>query len=67
MNAFNHVHSRLFLIAQKALVVRGGQKVTLDAFELVIGDIVFVRAGDRVPADIRILEAKQFKVSIASI
>jgi magnesium-transporting ATPase (P-type) len=39
-------------------VLRDGQKLTLDADELVRGDIVFVTAGDKVPADIRILEAK---------
>jgi sodium/potassium-transporting ATPase subunit alpha len=34
----------------------------MNAEELVVGDIVYVKFGDRLPADIRIIEAKGFKV-----
>ena len=34
----------------------------MNAEELVVGDIVFVKFGDRLPADIRVIEAKGFKV-----
>lgn len=40
----------------KAVVLRGGEKMQIDARELVVGDVVFVRLGDIVPADMRILE-----------
>jgi sodium/potassium-transporting ATPase subunit alpha len=36
----------------------------MNAEDLVVGDIVFVKFGDRLPADIRIIEAKGFKVHI---
>ena len=42
---------------------RDGDKVTIKAEELVVGDIVEVKFGDRIPADIRVLEARSFKVS----
>ena len=35
----------------------------IKAEELVVGDIVEVKFGDRIPADIRVLEARSFKVS----
>ena len=50
------------LIPQYALCLRDGEKLTLKAEELTLGDIIEVKFGDRVPADIRILEAKGFKV-----
>ncbi len=50
------------LVPQFATVVRSGETVTIHAEELTIGDIVLVKFGDRIPADIRILEASQFKV-----
>ena len=46
-----------------ALVIRDGQKIEIRVEDLVQGDIVEVKGGDRVPADIRILSAFGFKVS----
>ncbi|HEV7240722.1 MAG TPA: HAD-IC family P-type ATPase [Thermoanaerobaculia bacterium] len=45
-----------------ARVRRNGVDVPIPAEELVIGDIVLVGAGDRVPADLRILEAAAVRV-----
>ena len=50
------------MVPQYATVLREGQKFTLKAEEIVIGDIVEVKFGDRIPADIRIIEARSFKV-----
>ncbi|XP_057376571.1 sodium/potassium-transporting ATPase subunit alpha-B-like isoform X2 [Daphnia carinata] len=55
------------LVPQFALVVRDGQKVTLKAEQLTVGDVVEVKFGDRIPADIRIVEARQFKVDNSSL
>merc|ERR1719427_1220418 len=56
------------LVPQYALVRRnGGEKVTVEAEELTLGDIVEVKFGDRVPADIRVLEARGFKVDNSSL
>merc|ERR1711970_367841 len=55
------------LVPQYALVRRDGEKVTMTAAELTLGDIVEIKFGDRVPADIRILEARQFKVDNSSL
>ena len=41
----------------RALALRDGVRVTLPAEELVPGDIVLLEAGNRVPADLRLIES----------
>ncbi|GAA0711512.1 cation-transporting P-type ATPase [Dactylosporangium roseum] len=48
------LHSK---ISHRALAVRGGHPVAVDVTALVPGDVVDLRLGDVVPADIRLLEA----------
>lgn len=52
---------------QFATVIREGEKVTVRAEDLVLGDVVEVKFGDRVPADLRIIEARGFKVDNSSL
>ncbi len=44
------------LLAPKATVLRDGARLTIPAQELVLGDIVQVEAGDKLPADLRLLQ-----------
>ena len=44
------------------MVLRGGRHMTLQVDNLVVGDVVDVKFGDRIPADIRILHSAGFKV-----
>ena len=55
------------MVPQFAVAIRDGQKTTMKAELLCIGDLVEVKFGDRIPADIRIVEAKQFKVDNSSL
>ncbi|XP_033353676.1 sodium/potassium-transporting ATPase subunit alpha-like [Bombus vosnesenskii] len=55
------------MLPQKTKVLRDGEKKVLSVAELVIGDIVLLETGDRVPADIRILECQGLKIDNASI
>merc|ERR1711876_149145 len=55
------------LVPQYALVRRNGEKVTIPASELTLGDVVEVKFGDRLPADLRVVEARQFKVDNSSL
>lgn len=50
------------LSAPSAKVIRDGQKNTIPARELVVGDIVFLEAGDYIPADGRIIDSQSLKV-----
>merc|ERR1712117_341744 len=55
------------MVPQYALVLREGEKVNIKAEELTVGDVIDVKFGDRVPADIRVVEAKGFKVDNSSL
>merc|ERR1712061_493010 len=55
------------LVPQYALVRRNGEKVTIPASELTLGDVVEVKLGDRLPADLRVVEARGFKVDNSSL
>jgi P-type Mg2+ transporter len=54
-------------VAQKATVVRDGAPKTIPAWDVVPGDIVQLSAGNLVPADGIILEARDFNVSEAAL
>jgi len=47
---------------QYASVRRNGQLYSVSANQLTIGDIITVKSGDQVPADMRIVSANGFKV-----
>ncbi len=55
------------LAAPDAQVVRDGKRVSVPSYQLVPGDIVFLEAGNFVPADIRLLEAINLRVEEASL
>ena len=47
---------------QQALVIREGEKIQINAENVVVGDLVEVKGGDRVPADMRIISSHGCKV-----
>ena len=51
---------------KEATVIREGRKYNLITDNLVLGDIVEVRFGDRIPADIRVLKSSGFKVCLST-
>ncbi|MBW04362.1 Potassium-transporting ATPase alpha chain 1, partial [Eschrichtius robustus] len=55
------------LVPQQATVIRDGDKFQINADQLVVGDLVEMKGGDRVPADIRILQAQGCKVDNSSL
>ena len=50
------------MIKVRVKVKRNGIQTEVDASELVVGDIVLFESGDKIPADIRIIEASNFTV-----
>jgi len=53
------------MLTASAVVKRDGSKITLSADNLVPGDIVFLQAGDKVPADCRLIKAKNLQLQEA--
>jgi len=48
--------------AHMTVVIRGGVKQSIDASELVPGDILVMESGDMIPADARIIDSMNLKV-----
>ncbi len=51
----------------QARVVRDGRGRTISSDELVVGDVVSLEAGEKVPADLRLLEAAELLVDESSL
>jgi Ca2+-transporting ATPase len=55
------------MLAPTARVVREGVTRRLDARELVPGDLVLLEAGDRVPVDVRLIEARALRTDESAL
>lgn len=55
------------LLAPRAAVLREGLRRALPAEELVPGDIVLLEPGDRVPADLRLIDAAALRIEEAAL
>jgi len=53
------------ILKTKTVVLRDGKKKEVFQEELVPGDIIFIKEGDKIPADARLIEAEDLKVSEA--
>ena len=67
LNAQRSLEALKKIAALHATVMRDGQKVIVDAADLVPGDILVLSAGDKVPADARILESVRLKVEESAL
>ncbi|KAF9365377.1 hypothetical protein BGX34_010199 [Mortierella sp. NVP85] len=59
--------SFLDLMPAKSFVIRDGKSLQVPAADLVLGDIVFARLGDKIPADIQIFACTDMKVDNSSL
>ncbi|WP_288194244.1 cation-translocating P-type ATPase [uncultured Methanobrevibacter sp.] len=55
------------LVNKKAVVRREGQISKINAKDLTIGDIVLVEEGDKIPADLLLLETAELKIDESSL
>ena len=61
------VHALKKLIVPYAKVYRDGELHRIHSRDLVCGDIIFLEAGDKIPADARLTEIKNFRTIEASL
>ena len=54
-------------LPEMTICIRGGKKIEVMATELTRGDIVVIKAGDKIPADVRLLEVTNFRVDNSSL
>ena len=55
------------MLSAEARTVRGGETRMLPAEQLVPGDVVLLELGDKIPADLRLLEAKNLRTEEAAL
>ncbi len=55
------------MLAPKCTVLRDGREQEIDARELVPGDVVLLEIGDRVPADLRLVETVNLKADESAL
>ncbi len=55
------------MLAPEALVLRDGKRVKIPAEQVVPGDVVYLKPGDRVPADLRLFAVKNLRVDEAAL
>jgi magnesium-transporting ATPase (P-type) len=53
------------MLSLKAAVIRGGKRISVQGEALVVGDIVLLEAGDKVPADMRLIHVHGLQVQEA--
>src|SRR6516225_8488948 len=55
------------MLSAEARVVRGGETRMIPADEIVPGDIVLLESGDKVPADLRLVDVKNLRTEEAAL
>jgi Ca2+-transporting ATPase len=67
MKAERAIEALSSVMITEASVTRSGKTLRLPAAELVPGDIVTLKAGDKIPADLRLIRSRDFQVAEAAI
>mgnify|MGYP004574406789 FL=1 len=60
--ASNTAEALSSLVKEKVKVERNGVETLIDSSELTIGDYVYLESGDKISADLRIINAHNFTV-----
>jgi len=55
------------MVPQSATVIREGDTTVIDAVNLTLGDVIEIKGGDKMPADVRIIQCSSFKVDNSSL
>jgi calcium-translocating P-type ATPase len=55
------------MLSSEARTMRGGEARMIPAEQLVPGDVVLLESGDKIPADLRLIDAKNFRTEEAAL
>ncbi|MER2132872.1 MAG: HAD-IC family P-type ATPase [Carnobacterium inhibens] len=67
VNASDALEKIKSMLSTQATVYREGQRLDIPAEELVVGDVVFLEAGDSVPADLRIVDTDNLRIQESAL
>lgn len=65
--AINNASLLQQMLKNQTKVIRGGKEIIIDSEELVIGDVVGLESGDKVTADIRIIDSNNLAINEATL
>ncbi|MFN9857536.1 MAG: HAD-IC family P-type ATPase, partial [Pseudanabaena sp.] len=54
-------------VTTESTIIRDGQKIQVNSRDLVIGDLVLLASGDKVPADLRLVTVRDLQVSESAL
>ncbi|MBM4208340.1 MAG: HAD-IC family P-type ATPase [Gammaproteobacteria bacterium] len=66
-NALKAIDALSRVLTVKATVLRDGQRRSISANELTVGDVVFLQSGDKVPADLRLFQSKALQIDESAL
>ena len=55
------------MLSHQAMVKRDGKFISVDAEQLVPGDVVLLQSGDKVPADLRLFKSRELRIDEAML
>jgi Ca2+-transporting ATPase len=61
------IHALARSLTTEATVLREGERRRIPASELVLGDVVLLQAGDRVPADLRLVRSRELRIDESAL
>ncbi|AFS40362.1 HAD-IC family P-type ATPase [Leuconostoc gelidum subsp. gasicomitatum] len=67
INASNALEKIKNMLSVEATVIRNGNRFDIPSRNLVPGDLVYLEAGDNVPADLRIMDADNLRIQESSL
>lgn len=67
INASNALEKIKNMLSVEATVIRNGNRFDIPSRNLVPGDLVYLEAGDKVPADLRIMDADNLRIQESSL
>jgi Ca2+-transporting ATPase len=66
-NALKAIDALSRVLTVRATVLRNGQRRSISANELTVGDVVFLQSGDKVPADLRLLQIRELQIDESAL
>ncbi|MGR9014841.1 MAG: cation-transporting P-type ATPase [Gammaproteobacteria bacterium] len=66
-NALKAIDALSRIMNVSATVLRDGQRRTISAHELTPGDVVLLQSGDKVPADLRLLQVRELQIDESAL
>ncbi len=61
------IEALTLMVPENVSVLREGRKSTLPAADLVLGDVVLLASGDKVPADMRLIQFRNLQIEEAAL